>query len=256
MRPFDKQYFSLLREMVISQFKLKDQSTFLGLVWSLLHPLLMLGVLFAFFNLHMGEGIAHYPLYLLIGLVHYTHFATGTAAGMVSLSAMRGLTCDTVFPKEVLVIASVAVTSIEFIISLALCVLVACFTSAKLSWASALLPLVLLLQAMTVLWVSFLLCCFYVFAKDINHIYQVFLRLLMFITPIFYGVNFLGDGIAKYLISLNPLMYLMNFSRAVIIDGKPFPLTSFFIFGILNAILIFVGLRIFRKCEGVFAERI
>jgi ABC-type polysaccharide/polyol phosphate export permease len=256
MRPFDKQYFSLLRELVISQFKLKDQSTFLGLVWSLLHPLLMLGVLFAFFNFHMGKGIEHYPLYLLIGLVHYAHFATGTAAGMVALSAMRGLTCNTVFPKEVLVMASVAVTSIEFIISLVLCVVVACFTSANLSWASALLPLVLVLQAMTVLWVSFMLCCVYAFAKDINHIYQVFLRLLMFITPIFYGVNFLGDGIARSLVSLNPLMYLMNFSRAVVIDGNPFPPMPFFIFGTVNAILIFVGLRIFRKCEGMFAERI
>ena len=147
MHPFDKQYFSLLREIAISQYKLKDQSTFLGLVWSLLHPLLMLGVLFVFFNLHMGRNVEHYPLYLLVGLIHYTHFSTSTNTGMTALVSMRGLTRDTVFPKEVLVVASVAVTSIEFIISLGICVMIALFTNVRLSWASALLPLVLLPSA-------------------------------------------------------------------------------------------------------------
>ncbi|MBI3800789.1 MAG: ABC transporter permease [Deltaproteobacteria bacterium] len=256
MRPFDKQYFSLLREMVISQFKLKDQSTFLGLVWSLLHPLLMLGVLFVFFNLEMGKNVDHYPLYLLIGLVHYTHFATGTSAGMTALAAMRGLTRDAVFPKEVLVIASVVVTSIEFIISLVICVVIAFFTSVKFSWASTLLPLVLLLQTTMVLWISLILSCCYIFLKDINHIYQVFLRLLMFITPIFYDTSFLGNGIARYIVLLNPLMYPISFTRNVIIEGEPFPARLFIMFGAVNALFTYFSLRAFRRCESVFAERI
>lgn len=256
MRPFDKQYFGLLREMVISQFKLKDQSTLLGLVWSFLHPLLMLGVLFVFFSSHLGQDIKHYPVYLLIGLIHYTHFSSSTGAGMVALSAMRSLTRDTVFPKEILVMSSVIANSIEFIISLLICILLAYFTGIKLSWASSMLPLILLLQMMMVLWVSFILSCCYVFVKDIGHIYQVFLRLLLFVTPIFYGSSFLGKGVARHIISFNPLMYLMNFSRTIIIDGEFFSARSFFIFASLNAVFIYLGLQVFRKCEGVFAERI
>lgn len=254
--PFDKQYFGLLREMVISQFKLKDQRTLLGLVWSFLHPLLMLGVLFVFFRTHVGQDIKHYPVYLLIGLIHYTHFSSSTGAGMVALSAMRSLTRDTVFPKEILVMSSVIANSIEFVISLLICIALAYLTGIKLSWASSMLPLILLLQMMLVLWVSFILACCYVFVKDIGHIYQVFLRLLLFITPIFYGTSFLGEGIAKHIVSFNPLMYLINFSRLVIIDGEFFPARSFFIFGLLNALLICLGVQIFRKCEAVFAERI
>lgn len=256
MRPFDKQYFGLLREMIISQFKLKDQSTLLGLVWSFLHPLLMLGVLFVFFNSHVGQDIKHYPVYLLIGLIHYTHFSSSTGAGMVALSAMRSLTRDTVFPKEILVVSSVIANSIEFIISLLICMLLAYFTGVKFSWASSMLPLILLLQMMMVLWVSFILSCCYVFVKDIGHIYQVFLRLLLFVTPIFYGTSFLGEGMARRIISFNPLMYLMNFSRTIIIDGEFFSARSFFLFAALNASFIYLGLQVFRKCEGVFAERI
>jgi lipopolysaccharide transport system permease protein len=169
---------------------------------------------------------------------------------------MRSLTRDTVFPKEILVMSSVIANSIEFVISLLICIALAYLTGIKLSWASSMPPLILLLQMMLVLWVSFILACCYVFVKDIGHIYQVFLRLLLFITPIFYGTSFLGEGIAKHIVSFNPLMYLINFSRLVIIDGEFFPARSFFIFGLLNALLICLGVQIFRKCEAVFAERI
>lgn len=100
-----------------------------------------------------------------------------------------------------------------------ICILIAYLTGVRLTWTVILLPLVLLLQLMLVMWVSFLLSSLYVFARDIGHIYQVFLRVLFFISPVFYSVSFLGGGSAKYVLFLNPLAQLMTFSRMVIIDG-------------------------------------
>src|SRR5689334_9059717 len=114
MRYFDRDYFHLLREIVVAQFKLRDQSTALGLVWSLLHPLLLFGAIFIFFHEPIGMHIPHYSIYLLIGLIHYTHFANSTSVGMTSLQSMKRLTNDTVFPKEILTVSSTVVGSIEF----------------------------------------------------------------------------------------------------------------------------------------------
>ena len=146
-----QKYLDLLREITFCQFKLKDQSTFFGFFWSFLHPLLFLSVLFFFFKFRMGEDIEHYGVFLLIGVIHYLQFATSTSTGMSVLYANRNLTCDVILPKEVLVIGSVLANSIEFIMSMLICVLIACFMGIKLSGALIILSLVFVLQVMMVL---------------------------------------------------------------------------------------------------------
>jgi ABC-type polysaccharide/polyol phosphate export permease len=153
MRAFDKKYLNLLREIIISEFKLKDQSSFFGFVWSFLNPLLMLIVLFIFFNARIGGEIKHYPIYLLIGLIQYTHFSNATNSAMNVLASMRQLTANTIFPKEILVIGSVISSSIEFFISMTICLLIAYFSGVRLTWNLLALPLILLLQLLLVMWV-------------------------------------------------------------------------------------------------------
>ena len=254
MKLLDKRYLGLLREIVVSQFRLKDQSTFFGFLWSFLHPLLMLIFLFLFFSFRIGREIEHYAIFLLIGIIHYTHFSNSTNASMSVLSGMRQLTCNTILPKEVLVIGSVITNTIEFIISMLICIPMAYVSGARLSWTLVLLPLVLLLQVTMVLWVSFALSCLCVFVKDIAHIYQVFLRLLFFVTPIFYATAFLGGEIATYMVLFNPLAHLIAFSRAVVIEGNLFSIKLFAILLSLNTLLIYVTFKIFKKQEPLFAE--
>jgi lipopolysaccharide transport system permease protein len=254
LKLLDKRYLGLLREIVVSQFRLKDQSTFFGFLWSFLHPLIMLIFLFLFFNWRIGREIEHYALYLLIGIIHYTHFSNSTNASMSVLSGMRQLTCNTILPKEVLVIGSVITNTIEFIISMVFCILMAYVSGVRLSWTVMLLPLVFLLQLTMVLWVSFALSCLCIFVKDIGHIYQVFLRLLFFVTPIFYANAFLEGKMAKHIVLLNPLAYFMAFSRAVVIEGNLFSIKLFVILLSLNTLFIYVAFKIFKKQEPLFAE--
>jgi ABC-type polysaccharide/polyol phosphate export permease len=254
MRSLGKQYRNLLREIVLSQFKLKDQSTFFGFIWSFLNPLIMLLVLLTFFSRVMRGQVEHYGLYLLIGIIHYTHFSNSTNASMNVLSQMRELTCNTILPKEVLVIGSVISSSIEFVISLLICIPIAYFSGVRPSWTIAILPAVLLLQIMMTLWVSFILSCLYIFLKDVGHIYQVFLRILFFMTPIFYTAAFYGRGPAKYVVLFNPLAHLIGFSRIIVIDGQLFSTRLFMILVALNTCCLYIGFRIFKKYEPKFAE--
>jgi ABC-type polysaccharide/polyol phosphate export permease len=256
MHAFDKRYLNLLREIAISQFKLKDQSTFLGLLWSLLNPLVMLLVLLLFFSLNAGRGIPHYGIYLLLGVIHFTHFSNSTSAAMNALTSMRELTCNAIFPKEILVLGSVLANSIEFVISIAIGVLIAYCSGVRIWWTVALMPLIVLMQMLTVLWISFILSCLHVFVKDIAHIYQVFLRILFFVTPIFYTPAYLGKGVARYIVSFNPLAHLIALSRGVIVDGTPFSLTFFLVFGAVNTLAIYVTLVIFKNYEVRFAESV
>jgi ABC-2 type transport system permease protein len=249
-------YLNLLRELAIAQFKLKDQSAFLGFIWSFLHPLILLGVLFTMFRLRAGETIENYALYLLIGLVQYTHFSNSTSRSMMVLHSMKNLTADAIFPKEVLVLSSVMADAVELLLSMTICVLIAAVTGVALSWAILLLPFVWLLQLLLVSSVSLLLACLYVFIRDIAHIYEAFLRLLIFITPIFFDISFLGDGPARYVLLLNPLGYLISFSRSVIIQGTPFSLVAAMTLLAVTSLFFLFSLKIFKTYEPTFAERL
>ena len=252
---YSKKHLNLLRELIVSQYKLKDQSRFLGFVWSFLNPLVMLAVLFTFFSLMMRNTIEHYVIFLLIGIVQYTHFSNSTFASMKILYNLRQLTSEAVFPKELLVLSSIISNVVEFIISLTITVSVAYIFGVQFSWSILLLPLVFILQLMLVSWVSLFLSCLYLYVKDIDHIYQVLLRILFFITPIFYNLSYLG-GIAKTIALLNPLTHLIGFTRTIIIEGKVFSIEAWGIMFLANLVLIYLAFNLFKKFEPTFAENV
>ena len=251
-----KKYLNLLHQLAITQFKLKDQSAFLGFVWSFLNPLIMLVILFAMFKYRTGQSIEHYGIYLLIGLVQYTHFSNSTSRSMTILYSMKQLTADAIFPKEVLVLSAVMADAVELLFSMMICVIIAALSGTTLSWAILLLPFVWLLQFILVSSISLLLSCLYVFVRDLGHIYQAFLRLLIFITPIFYDPSFLGKGLGEYILFLNPLTHLINFSRRLIIDGSPLPLQSSMFLLFATGMLLFCSFKLFKNYEPKFSEHL
>jgi ABC-type polysaccharide/polyol phosphate export permease len=254
MQVFDRKYFQLLREISVARYKLKDQSTFLGFAWSLLHPLIMLGLMFTLFSGRVGNQINHYAIYLLIGLVQYNHFSSSTNRSMHVLLAMKSLTADAIFPKELLVIGSAIADFVELIAAMLVCLVIAKLSGVELSWPVLALPLVFLFQLTLILWVSLCLSCLYVFVRDLTYIYQAFMRLLLFATPIFYAPSFLEKGPAQYVLWLNPLSHLLNFSRSLILKGEIVPLAQMMLFFAVNLALLYGSIRLFRKCEPVFAE--
>jgi ABC-type polysaccharide/polyol phosphate export permease len=256
MNAFDEKYWNLLREVVRSQFRLKDQSTFFGFLWSFLNPLVTVAVLFIFFNNRLGDNIEHYSIYLLIGVIHYGHFSNSTSISMSVLLSMKHLTANAVFPKELLIIGSVLSSSIEYILEMCFVVIFAMLSGVPITWALGMVPLVIALQIMLVLWGSLLLSCAFVFVRDIEHIYQVFLRLLFFITPIFYSPSLLGEGAARQIVSFNPLNLLMGFTREAIMEGQIHSLGLLGLLIMVNLICTYFAFLLFRRFEPVLAENV
>jgi ABC-type polysaccharide/polyol phosphate export permease len=254
MKPLKKEYWNLLGETSLSQFKTKDQSTIFGFFWTFLHPLILLLILYLFFNKGLGQQIEHYTIFLLVGIIHYSHFANSTSSAMTVLYSMRELTCNTVFPKEVLVIGSVLSNTMELIMEMVICLTIGYFVGIKISWAMCQLPLIFLLQFMLIMWICILLSSIYIFIKDIAHIYQVFLRALFFMTPIFYSESLLEGKIALSILHLNPLSHLIKFSRDIILKGEMISILTFTQFFMINIIFIYLSLLIFRNLEKNFAE--
>jgi ABC-type polysaccharide/polyol phosphate export permease len=244
MKFMDKPYRNLIREVAYSQYAVRDQNSILGILWSFLNPLLIMAVLFAYFRLNAGRDVKHYTVFLLLGVIHYTHFSNSTSAAMNILTTMTQLTRHTILPKEVLVIGSVLSTSVEFVALMLVSVALACLTGVPPSWAMLGLPLIILLQLLFVMWVSLLLAAARVFVKDLHHIYQVLLRILFFATPIFYATAFLK----------NPLAGLMGLSRRSMIEGQMLSPWVFLTLAAIHAVALWGSFRWFKRCEPSFAE--
>jgi len=254
LEKFNRGYLYLLRKISISQFKNKDQSTFFGFMWSFLHPILLLMVMYVVFNFKFGDRIEHYPIYLLIGIVHYNYFSSTSMSAMKVLDSMKQLTRNAIFPKEILVFATVIANTIEFIISMSICIILAYIAGINLTLFIIFIPLVLILEILLVMWISLIISTMYMFVKDIGHIYQVFLRALFFLTPIFYTLSQLGDGFARKIALLNPLTYIMTFTRSLVLKHQFFEISHYTIILIFNLVLLIISIMVFRKYEIYFAE--
>jgi ABC-type polysaccharide/polyol phosphate export permease len=254
-RSIRRRHIALMGQVARIQHSLLDQTTVLGYLWTFLHPLAMLLVLYAFFSRRIGQGIPHYAIYLLIGLVQFTHFSKSTASAMRVLYRMRSLATNVIFPKDLLVYSSLLSDAPEFLISMVATVVIAAVTGVPLSWALLVLPFIVALQLLLVLWVSLLLAVTYVFVHDLDHVYEVAMRLLFFVTPIIYSVSILSPT-ARRVALLNPLAHVIGYSRSLILDGQVPPLGPMLGFLLLNLLLAYGAVVIFRRSEPALMEQL
>jgi ABC-type polysaccharide/polyol phosphate export permease len=250
-----RKHLALLGQLTTVQHRLLDQSTGLGYLWSFLNPLLMLLVLWAFFSQQVGMTIPMYPVYLLVGLVQFTHFSKSAGAAMRALGRMRSLATSVIFPKDILVYSALLANLPEFLISMVLTALVALLSGAPLSWAWLALPLVLLMQLLLVLWVSVLLSMIYVFVRDIEHLFDVGMRILFFGTPVIYSLDALSPAL-RSAASLNPLAQVIGYSRMILLDGQWPPVIHLLAFLCINGLAAVAAIACFRRAQPALLERL
>jgi ABC-type polysaccharide/polyol phosphate export permease len=106
-----------------------------------------------------------------------------------------------------------------------------------------------------VLWVSLLLAVMYVFVHDLDHVYEVALRLLFFVTPIIYSLSILSPP-AQRVALLNPLTHVIGFSRTLILEGRLPPAPALLGFLALNVVLAYGALVVFRRAEPALIEQL
>lgn len=254
LRPIRRRHIALLRQVASVQHRVLDQSTALGYLWSFLNPLLMLLVLWAFYGRGTNASLPNFAVYLLVGLVHFTHFSKSVAAAMRALHRMRSLATSVIFPKDVLVYSAILADLPEYLISVALTTAIALATGVPPSWALLALPLIVAAELLLVVWVSLVLSVLYVFVRDLDHLFEVGMRLLFFATPIIYRLDSLPTSLRRIALA-NPLAHLVEYARAILLDGHV-PAEALLGFLVLNLLLAYVGLIIFRRSEAALLERL
>jgi len=208
----------LLRLLVKRDFISRYRKSVLGVLWSLLNPLLtMLVMTWVFSNLFKIQ-IENFPVYMLSGQIIFGFFSESTTLGMGSVIANEGMIRKIYVPKYIFPLARVLSSLVNLLFSFLAFLLVFIVTRAPFHWTMLLLPIPVIYTFVFSLGVAMILSSLAVFFRDLTYLYGVFIVLLTYLTPLFYPVDILPDWMIP-IIGLNPMFQFVDYFRELVLRG-------------------------------------
>jgi ABC-2 type transport system permease protein len=244
-------YRHLIIELVIRDIKVKYKKSILGILWTLLNPLLTMVVLTIVFSNLFRFDIENFPVYLITGQVMFNFFSEATNMSMMSINDNAQLIKKVYIPKYIFPISKVLSSFVNLIFSLAAVFIIVVFMRIPIRISSIFSILSLGYILLFAAGIGLILVSLNVFFRDIQHLYGVLLTAWMYLTPIFYPVNIIPEQF-KWLVAANPLFYMIQHFRASILYGSV-PSVELNLICFMNAIGAFaIGLFVFYKAQDRF----
>lgn len=254
----------LLRELIITDFKLRYQGSALGYAWSLLKPLMLFAILYTVFGIFMraGDGIPHFPVYLLLGIVLWSFFSEATSQGLQSIVARGDLIRKINFPKSIIVISGTTSALINLFFNLVVVAFFVLVNNVELTPKILLLPVVIMEIYILALAVAFFLAALNVKFRDVGYLWDIVLQAAFYATPILYSVSLVTDKslLVGQIILLNPMAQAIQDARYLVVSDRTLTLWSIVndwriaVPFILVGILLLCAAIYFRKVSKCFAE--
>lgn len=244
-------YRPLLRELVVRDLKVKYRRSFLGYLWSLLNPLLMMVVMSVVFSYMFRFDIPNYPLYLICGQTLWNFFNESTNMALYSVLQNGALIKKVYIPKFIFPVSRVFSSFVTMSFSLVAILIVMLATGTAMHWEILLFPIPLFLLLVFSMGLGMMLSGLAVYFRDITHLYGVITLAWMYATPIFYPLDAIPAEVAVW-IEKNPMYLYITFFRDLVLYGT-IPQPAIWIGCVVWSLLATViGLLVFRKLQKNF----
>ena len=258
----------VFKELVKTNFKLRYQGSYLGVLWSVLQPLMLFAVMYVVFVkfLKFTDGTPTFPISLLCGTCLWQFFTESTSMGMRSIVDRGDLLRKIHFPNYIIVAATTMGSIISLAINLGVVILFGFFAHAHYTWrVITVIPSILQLYAIS-LGVALLLGSLYVYFRDIGHIWDVILQALFYATPIIYPLSMVQKNpefswAADFMMLMPTTQTIMDIRHNLlspeyvptiwtVVDNKILCLIPY----VLSVLVLWLGVHVFRKYSAKFAE--
>lgn len=263
---FSRRNRILLRELVITDFKLRYQGSVLGYAWSILKPLFLFAIMYVVFGILVKLGsVEHYSVYLLFGIVLWTFFSEATSQGMNSIISRGDVIRKINFPKYIIVLSTTISALVNLSLNLLIVGIFMLFNGVHFHLSS--LSVVLFIAEIYVfaLGIAFLLSALNVKHRDTGHIWEIIMQAAFYATPIIYpmAVVLQKSDFAAKLLMLNPVAQAIQDARYVLVTNQsvtpsqlstnPLYIAAPFL---IVAVVLVAGSLYFKKHSKYFAEQI
>lgn len=237
--------------MVVQDLTVRYRASFLGFVWTLLNPLMLMVVMWFVFSRFGRIDEENYALFILSGLMTWTFFSQSIERGQASIIANAGLIQKIYLPKLVFPVATVTSNLVNLFFFLAAYTVIAIVGGHTQTLSFFLvIPGLFMLYSLG-LGGAVMMASLNVFFRDFTHLTSVLLRALFYLTPIIYPPGIMGDDAAT-LLRLNPLYYPVVVIRDAIYYGRVSDPQDWAIGFATGALMLTGGLVLFSATEERF----
>jgi len=255
-------YRYALHNLVLKDFRVRYRNMSLGILWSVLNPLVFLGVLIVVFSyIHENAHADHFPIFILLGLVNFGFFSMCISAASGCILGNVSLVKKVIFPRQIIPVSVVLSNTIHLLIQLLLLVLFILIF--KVPWNVTffwMIPVVAVVF-IYILGLVFFLSAMSVYYQDVRYLVESSLRVMFWFTPIFYALPQVKLNLDKispplyYLYILNPLAGCIDTARRAILQGKGPDWEAFGVaIGVAVVTLVF-GAWFFNKKKNNFTDK-
>lgn len=242
----------LFEELVKRDFKKKYKRTVLGVLWSVLAPLLQLLVMTLVFKNILGRTTQHFTIYLFCGLLVYTYYSDATGGGMRSLLANASIFKKVDVPKYLFLFSKNVQAFINFCLTLVVLFIFVLFEPGlTLRWKF--LALIYPVLSITVLnvGVGMILSAMYIFFRDTEYLYSVFMRLLLYVSAIFYNIKSFPAN-KRFIFYLNPVFVHILYFREIILEDVIPSLGLHLLCAFYALTMLTIGCWVYKKYNWKF----
>ncbi len=241
----------LLNELVKRDFKKKYKRTVLGMLWSILAPLLNVLVLMLVFSHLLGRNQPHFIIYIFSGTLIMSFYTEATQGCMRSLMANASIFTKINVPKYLFLFSKAVQAFINFLLILAVYIIFCIFDGITFGVHMFTLLYPILCSFVCFVGIGMILSALYVFFRDVEYLYSVFLTLLNYASAIFYPITIVPEQYQKFFY-LNPVYVYIYYFRSVVIDGViPSPIIHLLCIA-YALILLLIGCLIYKKFNHEF----
>ena len=253
----------LLRYFIQRQVTRNYKRSYLGLSWILFSPMIWVFFLALIFSEEVGIRFRPVPghpdlnfgLYLYCGLLPFLAFSEAMNKGMNSIRGSSGLVQKVIFPMELLPFTNAMASMVDKFFGVGALLLVAWLFDRPLHWTILLLPLVVVLQVLFILGLTYIMATLGTYLPDLGEVMRPVIRGTFFLTPIIWTPDRLPESI-RWVVDYNPLAYLVNAYRQTVLFGNlPGGLSTLY-FTLFAVALFVVGFALFNRAKWGFADQL
>lgn len=248
-------YREFLKTSIKKDFRGKYKKSILGVLWSFLNPLFQLLIYALVFPFILKNDVDNYIIFLIVALMPWNFFNMTILQSAACIVSNGGIIKKVFFPREILPISTTTSNLINFLIT---CIIVfaALFISGiGIGPSIVMLPLIVLIQYIFQLGLSFIFSSITVYIRDIEYLLNVFMMLMFYMCPIVYSADMIPNKFLP-LFKLNPMFHIIEYYRQILYYKQMPNITNLLWLLGFCIIILALGLMIFKKLEKRFAEEL
>ena len=252
-----REYRELLFFLAYREIKIRYKQTIMGASWALLQPFFTMIVFTLIFSrlAQMPSDGVPYPIFSYSGLLLWTYFSNALSQSSNSLADNAPLLSKVYIPRIFIPTAPCLSGLVDYGIAMSILVLMMIYYRFVPGTSLLILPLIILLTFLLASGVGYWLSSICVMYRDVKFILPFFIQLLLFVSPVIYPVNTVGENM-RWLLYLNPMTGLISAHRACFLGHIPVDLVGLFLSAVMTVVIFVSGVLYLKRAEKYFADLI